>query len=167
MTAPDTARSQSPDATAGGGPRRGGRVSLPARGEEGTIALYMAIITVALLAMAGLVLDGGTAIAARAAAGDVAQEAARAGADARTPTSLRASNPAGLRVDPAAARTAAARVLAARHATGDVIVTGLDVAVVARIAAHTRILSAVGLNDLTGTGHATATVLHGTTTGGP
>src|SRR5664279_4932205 len=81
-----------------GGPVTSGRTPARAAGtghgqrfrpEEGSVALYMAIITVALLAMAGLVIDGGSAIAARSKAADLAQQAARAGANALAPDSLR------------------------------------------------------------------------------
>ena len=138
-----------------------------ARQEQGSVALFMALIVVGLLVMAGLVIDGGAAIAARARAADLAEQAARAGADALSPASLRGPSPADLAVDPAAARAAATRVLALADATGDVQISGLDVTVTAHVPRRAVILSAVGLTDLTGTASATATVLHGTTTGGP
>ena len=47
------------------------------------------VSAVALFALAGLVLDGGAALAAHGRAADVAQQAARAGADALDETSLR------------------------------------------------------------------------------
>jgi Flp pilus assembly protein TadG len=137
------------------------------RREEGSVALYMAIITVALLAMAGLVIDGGAAIAARGKAADLAQQAARAGANALAPDSLRGTSPSGLRVDPAAAQQAAGRVLTLGGATGEVSVNGLQVTVVAHMLQRAAVLSAVGITDLTGTAAATATVLHGMATGGP
>jgi Flp pilus assembly protein TadG len=136
-------------------------------GDEGTLSLYMAVIAVGLLAMAGLVIDGGAAIAARGKAADLAQEAARAGADALTPDSLRATTPAALRIDPTAARRAALRVLTLGGATGEVSVIGLDVTVVAHVPQRAAVLSAVGVTDLAGTARGTATVLHGTATGGP
>lgn len=127
----------------------------------------MSPLTVALLAMAGLVIDGGAAIAARERAADLAEQAARAGADALVPASLRGHSPTGLRVDPAAARAAADRVLSLGGDTGELTINGLDVTVTAHVPRRAVILSAVGINDLTGTATATATVLHGTTTGGP
>jgi Flp pilus assembly protein TadG len=137
------------------------------RPEEGSVALYMAIITVALLAMAGLVIDGGAAIAARGKAADLAQQAARAGANALAPDSLRGTSPTGLRVDSAGAQQAAGRVLTFGGATGEVTVNGLEVTVVAHMPQRAAVLSAVGITDLTGTATATATVLHGMATGGP
>lgn len=137
------------------------------RQDRGSVALYMALIMVGLLVMAGLVIDGGAAIAARARAADLAEQAARAGADALSPASLRGSSPDALAVDPAAARAAATRVLALAGATGEIQLNGLDVTVTAHVPRRAVVLSAVGVSDLTGTAAATATVLHGTTTGGP
>lgn len=140
----------------------------PHRHEDtGSAALFMSLLTVALLAMAGLVIDGGAAIAARERAADLAEQAARAGADALIPESLRGPSPTGLQVDPAGARTAADRVLSLGGATGELTIDGLNVTVTAHVPRRAVILAAVGVNDLTGTATATATVLHGTATGGP
>lgn len=134
------------------------------QGDEGSVSVYLAVWAVAMMAMAGLVIDGGAAIAARARAADLAEQAARAGADALSPASLRGLDPTDLRVDPAAARAAADRVLALGGATGEVTIAGLNVSVTAHVPRQATVLTAVGINDLTGTATATATVLHGTTT---
>src|SRR5207248_915075 len=126
------------------------------------IALYFAIITVAALAMAGLVIDGGAALASRERAADLATQAARAGADALAPASLRGA-PSGLIANPAAAMIAADRVLKAAGASGRVNVHGDRVTVTAHVAKHTVILSAFGLTDISGSATATATVLYGGT----
>jgi Flp pilus assembly protein TadG len=140
----------------------------PRQGDDtGSVALFMSLLTVALLAMAGLVIDGGAAIAARERAADLAEQAARAGADALVPASLRGPSPTGLQVDPAAARAAADRVLSLGGANGELTINGLDVTVTAHVPRRAVILSAIAVDDLTGTATATATVLHGTTTGGP
>lgn len=137
------------------------------RDDAGSVSVYLAVWAIAMMAMAGLVIDGGAAIAARARAADLAEQAARAGADALSPASLRGPRPVDLQVDPAAARTAADRVLALGGATGEVTVSGLSVSVTAHVPRQAAVLTAVGVNDLTGSATATATVLHGTTTGGP
>lgn len=137
------------------------------RAEAGFVSLYVVVITVGLLAMAGLVIDGGNAIAAREQATDAAQQASRAGADALSPDSLRGS-PTGLTASPAAAQAAANRVLAAAGVTGTVTVAVAGDSVTVTVVVHksTTILSAVGVTDISGTATATATALHGTTTGG-
>lgn len=137
------------------------------RDDRGAVALYMSLMMVGWMVMAGLVIDGGAAIAARGRAADLAEQAARAGANALSLPSLRGASPADLSVDPVAAQAAATRVLSLAGATGEVQVSGLQVSVTAHVPRHAVILSAVGANDLTGTATATATVLHGTTIGGP
>jgi len=135
--------------------------------DRGSITAYLLITTVAIFALAGLVLDGGAALAAHGRAADVAQQAARAGADALDETSLRSATPAGLTANPAAARTAAGGVLAAAGVTGDVAVNGGSVTVTARVTKPAAILSIVGISEVGGTATATARPLHGTTTGAP
>ena len=118
------------------------------------------MLTAALLAMAGLVIDGGYALAARQEAAADAEQAARAGADAISRDSLRGGGP--LHVDPAAA-TAAAHALPRRHAatTGSASVAGDAVTVTVRITRTTAILSAVGIDTLSATATATARGLTG------
>jgi Flp pilus assembly protein TadG len=132
-------------------------------GDRGSIGLLLALLMVGLMAMAGLVVDGGAALAARGRAADVAQQAARAGADALLPASLRTSSPDRLQVDPAAARAAAEQVLDAGGVTGQVTIHGDTVTVHAHVTRRTAILSAVGINAVTGSATATATVLFGGT----
>ena len=130
--------------------------------DDGSISLFFAIVTVAALMMAGLVVDGGAALAARERAADLATQAARAGAAALTPTSLRAGGP--LTADPAAATRAANAVLDDAGAAGQVHVDGATVTVTVRVPRHTVILSAVGLTDISQTASATATAITGTAT---
>ena len=136
--------------------------------DRGSAALWLAITMVGLLIMAGLVLDGGAAIGARERAADVAQQAARAGADALDGAALRAgTGAAGLRANPAAANRAARAVLDAAGVQGyQVSVSGNAVTVTASATQPAVILSAVGINEVRGTATATAQSLLGTTTGG-
>jgi Flp pilus assembly protein TadG len=131
--------------------------------ERGSIALSFALTAVAALVMAGLVVDGGAALATRERAADLATQAARAGATALTPTSLRGL-PTQLSADPTAATRAADDVLTDGGATGQVSVAGDTVTVTAHLPRHTVILSAVGLDDISQTATATATALVGTAT---
>jgi len=131
--------------------------------EHGSISLYFAIIAIAALAMAGMVIDGGAALATRERAADLATQAARAGANALAPPSLRGL-PGDLHADPAAAQVAANRVLSAGGATGDVTVGGDTVTVKATVHKHTVILSAVGLTDISQSASASATAIYGGTT---
>lgn len=135
--------------------------------DAGSAALWLAIVMVALLAFAGLVLDGGTALAARGQAADVAQQAARAGADALSPGALfGGGGVASLGAQEAAANTAARNVLSAAGVSGTVQVSAASVTVTATATKQTAILSAVGINQVSGTASATAVPLLGTTTAG-
>ena len=133
--------------------------------DRGSVGVYVVVVALGLLVAAGLVLDGGAAFAARGAAATAAQQAARAGADALDPASLRNPSPTGLAVDASAARSAANRVLAAAGATGTVTVSGSAVTVTARVDRPSYLLAAVGVDRVGGTGTFTAVPLHGTTTG--
>ena len=136
-------------------------------GDRGSLAGYLVASAVALFALAGLVLDGGAALTAHGRAADVAQQAARAGADALDGASLRSPTPAGLSANPAAAQQAAQAVLTAAGVPGQVTVTGSRVTVSARASSPTAILSMVGVDEVGGSATATAIPLHGTTTGAP
>lgn len=136
-----------------------------AGGDRGSVALYFAIVAVAAIAMAGLVVDGGAALATRERAADVATQAARAGANALTPQSVRGL-PSGLQADPVAAQAAANRVLAAASAEGTVTVDGGTVTVTSTIHRRTAILSAVGVTDISQSASASATSIYGGTTQG-
>ena len=140
---------------------------LRAAGDRGSASLFLAVVAIAVLVAIGLVIDGGYALADRQSAANAAEQAARAGADAVNPASLRSSGPA--RVDPARARAAANRVLAELGRTGAVAVAGDRVTVTVTITRRTAILSVVGLTTLRVTGHATATGVPGLSTvvGGP
>jgi len=133
--------------------------------DRGSIALWYALVAIAALVMSGLVIDGGAALAARERAADLATQAARAGADALVPASLR-GQPGQLHADPAAAQLAVTRLLAAAGATGSSSVAGARVTVKVTVPKHTVILSAVGVDDISQTATATATALYGGTTQG-
>lgn len=136
--------------------------------ERGSVALYTVAVMMGMVAMAGLVIDGGNGIAARERAADLAQQAARAGADALTPASLHTGTPDQLSASPAAATAAADQVLAADSRVHDsrVSVDGNSVTVHVTVHEKTAIMSAVGLTEISGSATSTATALHGTTTAG-
>jgi len=128
--------------------------------DRGSLMLYMLPISVVLLLFAGLVIDGGTHLAARGRAADLASQAARAGANAQDLHTGRSP-----RIDPVAAQAAAQRLLTAAGATGTLTVHGLNtVSVSVRVPAHTMILAAIGFRDASGSATATATALLGVTT---
>jgi Flp pilus assembly protein TadG len=137
----------------------GPRAVRTAAADDGAVTMFVVLITVALLLMAGLVIDGGYALAARQEASNTAEQAARVGADALSRDSLRAGGRA--RVDPAAAAAAARGYLATVGHGGEVEVAGDTVTVSVRVSERTAILSAVGISAITVTGSATARGLTG------
>jgi Flp pilus assembly protein TadG len=62
----------------------------PTSGEEGTISMFTVFFTIIVFLLAGLLVDGGLAIHARQRAADIAEEAARAGANNIDINTLRA-----------------------------------------------------------------------------
>jgi hypothetical protein len=113
--------------------------------ERGQVTAFVTILVVALLASAGLVLDGGRLLAERREMRDLANGAARAGAQAVSVDGLRGSSSAPL--DPIAARAAAADYLRAAGETGRVTVDGGVVHVVVRGEVRLLLLQVVGMHD--------------------
>ena len=137
-------------------------------GDRGSAALWLAITMVGLLAMAGLVLDGGAAIGARERAADLAQQAARAGADALAAGAVFSASggSSALAANAGAATAAATSLLTAEGVTDfHISVRGNVVAVTAHVSKPTALLSAVGVDTVGGTATEQAQALLGTTTG--
>ena len=131
------------------------RLRLGSGEEDGMVTAFVVIFTLALFVMAGLVLDGGLALATRVRAIDDAQAAARAGAQGIDIPLYRASGQ--ITLDPSLATTDAQRFLGASGLTGSVQVIGNQVTVSVTISQPTQILSLVGIGRLTETGTGTAT----------
>ena len=108
------------------------------RGEQGTVSIFVAVMAVAFLLIAGLAVDGGNKLGALSEARDIADNAARAGAQAVDDASYRASGTPTL--DPVAAIQAANRYLASVGHSGSVEVDGASVTVTVTITVPTRFL---------------------------
>ncbi len=136
---------------------RGRRVT----GDAGGIAVFTAIVAVALLGIIGLVLDGGGKLRATERADALAIEAARAAGQAIDPAS--AITGEAIHVDPQAASAAALAYLQRAGVSGQVTVspdrTRLTVTV--HSSYDTRFLTAIGIDSMSVTGHGTALLLHG------
>lgn len=79
------------------------------RGDRGTVALYTVLFTPIVFMLAGLLVDGGLAIHARQRAADMAEQAARAGANEIDTDALRRTGKPV--IDPGRARVAACDLL--------------------------------------------------------
>jgi hypothetical protein len=130
-------------------------------GQDGSVSILVVGLATALLMVAGLLYDGGQILAGRREAFAVADNGARAGAQALDVGALRGSGVT--RLDPAAASRAANGYLARVGHTGTVTVDGDRVEVTVTITVHTHLLSAVGLHARTVTGTGEARAVRGVT----
>lgn len=130
-------------------------------GERGTITVFVSVFMIALVVVAGLVIDGGSMLAARREASNVAESAARAGSQALDEDAARAGE--GVRLDPASARRRAEDYLAAAGYRGTVSIVGQSVLVEVTIDKHLFILGVVGLADASVTGRGSAHGVRGVT----
>ena len=92
-------------------------------GDQGSLSIFMAVMAVGLLMAAGLAIDGGRKLNALGQARDIADNAARAGAQQIDRARARASGEVVL--DPTAAEARAQSYLASVGRAGTVVV-GLD-----------------------------------------
>lgn len=123
------------------------------------VTAFVVVFTLALMVMAGLVLDGGLALSAKVQAIDDAQAAARAGAQAIDIPLYRSTGQ--ITLDPTQATADAEQYLAQSGRTGTVTVDGDQVNVTVTIRQPTQILSLVGIGSLTETASGSATAEQG------
>jgi hypothetical protein len=129
--------------------------------ERGSITAFVVILAASFVVLAGLVYDGGAALAAKTALIDQAQQAARQAATALNPQSLRDGTPA---LAPGQAIADAQAYLASCGDTGTVTITPDQVTVHAVREQHTAILGVIGIGQITVTGQASAQIEQGVTT---
>src|SRR5947208_12458477 len=101
------------------------------RSDDGSVTLFVVVLTVALLAAVSLVVDGGGKVRALQRADEAAREAARAGSQMLdVPAAVRGD---GVSIDPGAAARAARAYLDAAGVDGSVTVEGNAVQVSTRV----------------------------------
>jgi len=127
--------------------------------EQGSVTVFVTIISVALIFMAGLVVDGGQILNARRQANNIAESAARAGTQQLDETTARRDGT--IILDQTAARRRAHTYLTATGHTGTVTTTANTVTVTVRLVQPLLILGIGGLGDVTVTGTGTATPIRG------
>ncbi len=122
--------------------------------ERGTITLMLLVMFVALLALAGIVIDGGAKLAQNA----IAQEAARAGAGMVNQAKALATGT--FAVDQSQALAAAQQYLARAGYHGTAAPDGANaIRVTVTVTTRTHVLSIIGINSMTSTGSATASLV--------
>ncbi|WP_338595490.1 pilus assembly protein TadG-related protein [Saccharopolyspora sp. SCSIO 74807] len=131
--------------------------------EHGRVTAFVVVITTACLLFAGLVLDGGLALAAKTQAIGHAQQAARAGAQELDLVAYRAGGQPQLA--PEAARAAARRYLGAVGAMGTVTADASTVRVHVDAQQRTQILGLIGLSEIPVSAEGQARPDQGTTGG--
>lgn len=122
--------------------------------ERGSATIFVVGFAIVLFACAGLAIDGGRAINARDKATDVAEQAARAGADQLDEGVLRNSGTVVL--DQGAAQVRAESFVTAAGYAPSISVTANSVTVRASATYRTALLGIVGINSLDVSGVATA-----------
>jgi Flp pilus assembly protein TadG len=138
--------------------------------DRGSITLMLAALSVALIALAGIVIDGGAKLRAAENADAVAQEAARAGAGIVNQSTAYST---GTFIVDQSQAIAAARAYLAAAATafrpdgglnGTVAVQGRDsIRVTVTVSEPTSVLSIIGIDSMSSTGAATAALVTGVT----
>ena len=131
--------------------------------DEGSLTVFVAVIAGVLLVALGLVVDGGRQLSATEHADSLAQQAARAGAQALNTAALRASGITQL--DTAAAVDAANAYLAAAGVDGSARADATSVTVDVTVSRPADVLGVIGIHTLTAHGHARARIIPGVTTG--
>ena len=134
-------------------------------GDAGAISVIVVLLTGALFALAGLVWDGGRAITARQHAADLAEQAARAGANDLDLTVLRTTGADA--VDAPHAIADACRYVTVAAPGSGCFATATGDAVTVHVTTHTptALLGIIGLSSLTTHGYATASAVRGVITG--
>ena len=107
-------------------------------GERGSVSIFIAVLGLAFLMVAGLAVDGGRKLGALSEARDIADNAARAGAQQIDIDAYHLTGIAYL--DPEAANQAAADYLAAVGHTGSATVAGDTITVTVQLQVNTRFL---------------------------
>lgn len=126
------------------------------RGERGTATAFVVGMAVTLLAVAGLVVDGGNALNERMRLADNTEQAARAGAQEIDLVALRGT-PGVLRLDRGAAEARASEFIGRFQYTNQgIVVTDDEVTVAASDTVETKLLSLIGFDEFDISATATA-----------
>jgi len=114
------------------------------RSDRGSISAFVVVITLMVIACAGLAVDGARIIGAKVGAADHAENAARVAAQ-----SLASVHGGALELDPARAHAAAEAYLSSHGVSGKVIVTPEKVIVTVHATVDMTLLSLVGISTKT------------------
>ena len=130
------------------------------RTESGSLSAFVAVVALSLSVLIGLVVDGVGAMAAREAAANVAEQAARMGAGQVSVEHLRWGD---VVADPVAADAAAQAYLQQNGYPGTASTTDGTVTVDVSVSEPTVILGLIGIDHIAVQASASATDVHGVT----
>jgi len=130
------------------------------REDRGGLGVFLIVLVVSVIALAGLVVDGGGILAGRRLAYDAASQAAQAGSQAVDVESIRMGVPSP-RLDPGTAHANAMAVLAGAGVTGTATIVGDSITVTATTTVDMQILGPFGVGAKTVTGTASARAVRG------
>jgi hypothetical protein len=134
------------------------RVARDGDREHGSITLMLLVMFVAMLALAGIVIDGGAKLDQAENANAIAQEAARAGAGMVNQAKALATGT--FTVDQGQALSAAQQYLTRAGYHGTVAADGPDaIRVTVVVVAPTHVLSIIGIDTMRSVGTATASLV--------
>ncbi len=136
-------------------------------GDRGASTIFVVGMVLVLFAVAGLAIDGGRVLNGKDRAYDIAEQAARAGANRIDITEVRAAGGGRVLVDEAAARNAAVSFVSAvpGYSLEAVSTTPTQVTVRVRGTVRSILLGLAGFNSFDVVGEATAAPVTGITTG--
>jgi Flp pilus assembly protein TadG len=134
-------------------------------GDAGAVTVILLLLAGAFFGFAGLVWDGGRAITARQHAADLAEQAARAGADELDLAAVRGQDADA--IDTPRAIADACRYVRVTTPGAECVATATSTAVTVLVTTRTPtvLLGLAGLSSLTTRGSATASAVHGVISG--
>ena len=125
--------------------------------DRGTISMFTVLFTLVVMVLGGLVVDGGGAIHARERAYDIAEQAARAGANDIDHDTLRQTGKTEIAIGTACARSSDLVAYYGSQVTGfSCDPQAGQVTVTVRIQVRTALLGLIGFNTFTMQGQASA-----------
>ncbi|MCP3992426.1 MAG: hypothetical protein GY724_25365 [Actinomycetia bacterium] len=126
--------------------------------ERGGVSIFVVLLVVPMVMMAGLAFDGGHILSTRREVADTAQQAALAGAQAIDGPAVRQGE---IRVNAGLVHAAASGYLADAGHTGTVQVSVSEVTVTVTQVVDMQLLSAIGIGPKTVSGTATSRLVRG------
>jgi len=135
--------------------------------DTGSVTVLMLFLTISMMITAGIVIDGGRAMAGRQRAANTAEQAARLGADQLDLAAMRSGARTPLNTAAARADAIAFVNASGSNMTGTVTITGDTVSVHVTHTMPTSLLGLIGITSFTQSARSEARPVRGVTSEGP